>query len=310
MKGGDNGSDLSRCQKRERRTMMKKIATLVITIATVMALCASLGGGCAPKAKPSEVEELRAQIQQLNSRLVAAVAHSEKAAAQLNYLTGELVSTKAKYKELATLVPPAVEAKPVTIDAGKTALIIVDMQNDFLLLGGKLGPTTEAGAKACAEYTSRIKALLDKCRGAGMPIVYTQDYHYEGDPEFAIWPPHCIVGTSGQEEVSELTPELGDYVLHKGGKTVSYDCFYASYKPNEMENTLKRLGVDTVIVTGTVSNICVYAAVVGCAQRGYETIVPKDCIISLAPSGERLALFQFSALYGVAVTQSDMITFK
>ncbi len=290
--------------------MLRKTSTLVVTIAIIMALCVGLGGGCAPEVKPSEVKELESQIQQLNSQLANAVAHSKKATAQLDYVTSELSSAKAEYKELGTLVPPDTESKPVTIDSGKTALIIVDMQNDFLLLGGKLGPTTEAGAKACAEYTSRIKALLDKCRGAGMPIVYTQDYHYEGDPEFAIWPPHCVVGTSGVEIVSELAPEAGDSIVRKGGKTVSYDCFFASHEPNEMENTLKKLGVDTVIVTGTVSNICVYAAVVGCAQRGYETIVPKDCILSLAPSGERLALFQFSALYQAVVTQSNMITFK
>jgi len=114
-----------------------------------------------------------------------------------------------------------------------------------------------------------------------MPVVYTQDYHHPDDPEFAIIPPHCVVGTSGQEEVLEITPQPGDYIVRKGGKTVAYDCFFASYEPNEMENTLASLGVDTVIVTGTVSNICVYCAVVGCAQRGYETIVPKDCIISL-----------------------------
>ena len=284
--------------------MLRKTSALVVTIAIITALSLGLAGGCAPEAKPS------AEVEGLKSQLAAAVAHSEKATAQLDYVTGELSSAKAEYKELGTLVPPAVEPEAVTIDPSKTALIIVDMQNDFLLLGGKLGPTTEAGAEVCAEYTSRIKALLDKCRDAGMPVVYTQDYHHEGDPEFAIWPPHCEVGTSGVEIVSELTPKSGDYIVRKGGKTVSYDCFFASHEPNEMENTLKKLGVDTVIVTGTVSNICVYAAVVGCAQRGYETIVPKDCILSLGPSGERLALFQFSALYGTAVTQSDMITFK
>jgi len=212
--------------------------------------------------------------------------------------------------EAEVLVPPYVESQSVTINPGKTALIIVDCQNDFLKLGGKLGPSDEAGADYCAEVVSHIKVLSDKCRVANMPIIYTQDYHQPNDPEFAIWPPHCLVGTSGQEEVPELTPQTGDYVLHKGGKTVSYDCFYASYKPNEMESELKSLGVDTVIVTGTVSNICVYCAVVGCAQRGYKTIVPRNCIASLTPAGERLALSQFSSLYAVTVTESDKITFK
>lgn len=283
--------------------MLRKTSTLIVTIGIITGLCVSLG--CAPAVKPQEVEQLRSQLE-------AMVAASQKIATQLDFMTTELASTKKKLAELEPLIIPAVEVKPVTIDPKKTALIIVDMQNDFLLLGGKLGPTTASGAKACAEYSSRIKALLDKCRGAGMPIVYTQDYHHKDDPEFAIWPPHCEVGTPGVEIVSELAPKAGDHIVRKGGKTVSYDCFFASHKPNEMEETLKKLGVDTVIVTGTVSHICVYAAVVGCAQRGYKTIVPKDCIISLPfwPFGERLALFQFSHLYKVAVTESGKISFK
>lgn len=271
---------------------MKKTAMPVI-VATliVLVLCASLAGGCVSKVKPSPSKT--AEAKQLRSQLTA--------------MKAKYKDLKTKYDELKTLVPPAVEAKPITIDAGKTALIIVDMQNDFLKLGGKLGPSKAAKAKHNAKIISYVKALLDRCRNAGIPVIYTEDYHHPDDPEFAIWGPHCVVGTSGQKVVSELSPKPGDHIVRKGGKTISYDAFYASYKPNEMEDTLKRLGVDTVIVTGAVSNICVYADVVGCAQRGYETVVPRDCIVSLSPAGERLALYQFSALYRVAVTQSDML---
>jgi len=68
--------------------MLRKTSTLVVTIAIIMALCVSLGG-CAQKAKPS------AEVEALKSQLAAAVAHSEKATAQLDYLTTELSSAKA-----------------------------------------------------------------------------------------------------------------------------------------------------------------------------------------------------------------------
>ncbi len=283
---------------------MKRGQKIIISLISVLVMATLLASGCIPMPAPTPTTP------------PAWVTQKEKLETQLNYLTGELASAKAELKkakaelaEMKSLVPPYVESKPVTIDPGKTALIIVDMQNDFLKLGGKLGPTDAKGAQYCATIISHVKALLDRCREAGMPVIYTQDYHYPDDPEFAIWPPHCEVGTPGVEIVPELAPEPGDYIIRKGGKTVSYDCFFASHEPNEMENVLKKLGVDTVIVTGTVSNICVYAAVVGCAQRGYKTIVPRDCIASLAPYGERLALNQFSALYRVIVTESKLIRF-
>jgi nicotinamidase-related amidase len=279
------------------------MSKLIVIMGIITSLGISLG--CPPAVRPQEIEALKSQLE-------AAVAASERAQAQLDFMTKEFAETRKELVALKPMVVPTVEVKPVTIDPRKTALIIVDMQNDFVLLGGALGPKTAAAAKANAGYISRIRALLDKCRAAGMPIIYTQDYHYENDPEFAIWPVHCLSGTWGVEIVSELAPKPGDYIVRKGGKTVAYDVFFASYKPYEMENTLKKLGVDTVIVTGTVSHICVYATVVGTAQRGYRTIVPKDCIISLPfwPFGERMALFQFVHLYNVAVTESGKITFK
>jgi nicotinamidase-related amidase len=243
----------------------------------------------------------------------------EKLEAQLNFVTTELASVRAElgalkreYKELKTLVPPPVEVEPVTIDPEKTALMIVDMQNDFVKLGGALGPVDKAGEQANMEYVTRIRALLEKARDAGMPIIYTQDYHYPDDPEFALWGPHVLSGTWGVEIIPELAPKPGDIIVRKGGKFVSYCVWFASWEPNEMEKVLEELGVNTVIVVGTVSHICVYAAVVGSAQRGFSTIVPRDCILTLPfwPWGERFALFQFSALYAVTVTQSDMITFK
>ena len=112
--------------------------------------------------------------------------------------------------------------------------------------------------------------------------------------------------TWGQLEIPELTPDPDDIVVHKGGKTVSYDCFYATYKPGEMDEILAKLGADTCIVTGTVSNICVNAAVLGCAQRmpmGH-TIVPVDGIVSLPffPWTPATELHHWNAIYKVEIS--------
>lgn len=234
------------------------------------------------------------------------------------YNAGEAAG-KASLEELKSRIPPPAKIEEVSVDPTKTALVIVDMQNDFCCVGGKLGPTEKAGEEAIRAISLRIKSLKDTGKPKGMKIVYTQDYHYPDDPEFKIWGPHCVVEkvngvdkpTWGQLEVEELTPDADDLIIRKGGKTVSYDAFFASYKPNELEETLKGLGVDTCIVTGTVSNICVYCAVVGCAQRGYRTIVPVDGIVSLPfwPWTPAWSLFQWTTLYKVILTETGKIRF-
>lgn len=285
-----------------RRSFLKYAVTAVVA-GLVAGVGAGLGGYNAGKA---EAGKLEGQLESLRKEL-------SEAQSRVKELESQLKSLKAK-------IPPAVKVEEVSLNPAKTALIIVDMQNDFCKVGGKLGPTEKAGEEAITAIALNIRAVKDAGKPKGMKVVYTQDYHYPDDPEFKIWGPHCVVEkvggvdkpTWGQLEIPELAPDPDDPIVRKGGKTVSYDCFYASYKPNEMEETLAGLGVDTCIVTGTVSNICVYCAVVGCAQRGYRTIVPLDGIVSLPfwPWTPSWSLFQWTTLYKVSITETGKIRFK
>jgi nicotinamidase-related amidase len=86
----------------------------------------------------------------------------------------------------------------VRVDPARTALVVVDMQNDFVREGGgMLVPGAEATIPA-------IRALLELARAHGMWVVYTQDTHREGDPESRMWPEHARVGSWGWEIVDEL----------------------------------------------------------------------------------------------------------
>ncbi|RLI29554.1 MAG: hypothetical protein DRO46_02290 [Candidatus Hecatellales archaeon] len=233
----------------------------------------------------------------------------------------KIAELQSQVEDLRKKIPPPVEIQEVTINPAKTVLIIVDMQNDFCKVGGALGPQDKAGEQAITNVALKIRELKERGKAKGMKVIYTQDYHYENDPEFKIWGPHCVVKkengvdkpTWGQLEIPELTPDPDDIVVHKGGKTVSYDCFYATYKPGEMDEILAKLGVDTCIVTGTVSNICVNAAVLGCAQRmpmGH-TIVPVDGIVSLPffPWTPATELHHWNAIYKVVISETGKIKF-
>src|SRR5205085_1519071 len=88
----------------------------------------------------------------------------------------------------AVEVPEYEVQDDVQLDPERTALIVVDMQNDFVSEGGSLvGPDAK-------DTIPRIQSLLELARGSGMRVVYSQDTHDEGDPEWKIWPEHARRG--------------------------------------------------------------------------------------------------------------------
>lgn len=186
-------------------------------------------------------------------------------------------------------VAPRVEVAPET-----TALLIVDMQNDFVDPRGAL---CVAAAAATVPAIARLRAFA---RTHGMPVVYTQDWHGEEDPEFAIWGRHAVAGTWGAEIVPALEPGPQDLVVRK----LRYDAFYDT----PLEQELRRRGADTLVVAGTVSNICVLHTAGSAALRWFGLVVPVDAISALTEFDQRAALRQISFLYrGVLVGSGDVV---
>ena len=135
------------------------------------------------------------------------------------------------------------------------------MQNDFVKEGGKLVVPT------AKDTVPAIRKLLDLARQHGMFVAYTQDTHLPNDPEFPIWGEHCLIGTWGWEIVDELKPQPNELVVQKR----RYDGFYGT----TLEHDLRVAGVDTLIVTGTVANICVLHTAGSAALRWLKVIVLK-----------------------------------
>ena len=98
-------------------------------------------------------------------------------------------------------LPKKLELEKVRLKPGETALLVIDVQNDFANPLGKLY------ARGAEKIIEPIKNLIGKARGAGATIIYTQDWHVKGDPEFEIWGEHALAGTWGAEIVDELKPE-------------------------------------------------------------------------------------------------------
>ncbi len=194
-------------------------------------------------------------------------------------------------------VPSYPVAEQVVLDPRRTAVVVVDMQNDFVKPEGKL---YVAAAQRAVEPIAR---LLERARAAGVFIIYTQDLHGEDDPEYQIWGEHVKAGTWGAEIVAELAPRPGDEVVQKP----RYDAFYAS----RMEDVLHaRPEIDTLVITGTVTNICVLHTAGSAALRWYKVVVPKDAVAALNEFDQEAALHQIDFLYKGTITTVDAISFR
>lgn len=167
-----------------------------------------------------------------------------------------------------------------------TALVIVDVQNDFADPDG--GLSVPGGASVIPV----INAEIALATAAGALVVATQDWHPEVTPHFArdggIWPVHCVAGTWG----AELHPELalpGDATrIHKGangedgysGFTMR-DPTTGETLPTELESMLRGRGIARVVVVGLATDYCVKATALDAARLGFETLTLTDAIAAV-----------------------------
>lgn len=176
----------------------------------------------------------------------------------------------------------------VCLDPARTALVVIDMQNDFVKRGGSLlVPEAEATIPA-------IDRLLGIARASRMRVVYSQDTHREGDPEWEIWPEHCREGSWGWEIVAELAPRGDDTVLRK----VRYDVFYDT----PLDHLLRLWSIDTLVICGTIANISVQYAAASAALRWYAVVIAHDAISALEPFDLEATLRQTAFAFAGQVT--------
>ncbi len=181
-------------------------------------------------------------------------------------------------------VPEISYKEEVTLAAGKTALIIVDMQNDFVKPEGNLY------VEAAQATVPHIQGLRQAANEAGVHVAYTQDTAMAGDPEFDIWPEHCLQGTWGWQIIDELAPGPDDLVCVKN----RYDGFYDSW----LDHFLTRIWrIEDVVIVGTVSNICVAHTAASAGLRWLHIVMPANGISALTEFDQALTLRQASSLY-------------
>ena len=187
----------------------------------------------------------------------------------------------------------AAEPWDFVFDPAHTALLVIDMQNDFCAIGGychaymaKKGLGDEAIA-LLREPIEPLSEVLDACRSAGVLVVYTVEAHH---PDLNDVPHNKMEGTinvgapigsegplgrllirgeQGSEVVEELAPREGERVLHKPGK----GAFFAT----ELDHILRNNAITHLLITGVTTDCCVLGTRMEARDRGYHTVQLEDC---------------------------------
>ncbi|WP_433793785.1 cysteine hydrolase family protein [Actinoplanes sp. CA-252034] len=201
---------------------------------------------------------------------------------------------------------PTVDARPTSFDfdLDTTALLVIDMQRDFLLPGG-FGESLGNDVSQLRRTIAPLESLLAAWRATGMPIIHTREGH---KPDLSDCPPAklkrgpmigqagrfgrvLIRGEYGHDIIDELQPLDGEIVIDKPGK----GAFYAT----ELSETLEKNGITSLVVTGVTTEVCVHTTVREANDRGYECLVPADCVGSYFPEFQQVGLEMIAAQGGI-----------
>jgi nicotinamidase/pyrazinamidase len=184
----------------------------------------------------------------------------------------------------------------------RTALVVVDVQNDFADPSGSL--SVPEGDKVVPVVNEEIR----RARAAGALVVYTQDWHPPSTPHFAkdggTWPVHCVQETWGAAFHPDLEVVPDAPVVRKGtGGEDGYSGFTVAdprsgeRTATELDAVLRERGIARVVVVGLATDYCVKATALDARARGYETIVLRDAVraVNLSPGDDERAFAEMRA---------------
>ncbi|KQO97169.1 isochorismatase family cysteine hydrolase [Methylobacterium sp. Leaf91] len=199
------------------------------------------------------------------------------------------------------------EPADLGFDPATTALVIIDMQRDFLEPGG-FGETLGNDVSLLLAAVAPCRSVLAAARRTGMLVVYTREGHLpdlsdappakleRGEPTARIGAPGpmgriLIRGEPGHDIVPDLAPSAGEIVIDKPGK----GAFYAT----ELGAVLAERGIATLLVCGVTTEVCVHTTIREGNDRGYRCVALADCCASYFPEFHRIGLEMIKAQGGI-----------
>jgi len=184
-------------------------------------------------------------------------------------------------------------------DPATTAVVVVDMQNGFCAPDGSLyAPGSEAAIDPVAD-------LVDRAHEANAPVIYTRDVHPPDQfddahyyDEFDRWGEHVLEGSWEAEIVDELPVDDADHIVTKH----TYDAFYQT----ELEGWPRSHSIDTLLLCGTLANVCVFHTAGSAGLRDFKPVLVEDALGYIEEGHREYAVDHSEFLYGEATTREEI----
>jgi nicotinamidase-related amidase len=202
---------------------------------------------------------------------------------------------------------------PLLVNTKLTAMLLIDMQRDFLEPGG-FGETLGNDVSLLRRTIEPCQDVLKAARDVGLSVIHTREGHR---PDLTDAPPSklargkletgigddgpmgriLIRGEIGHDIIPELAPNLGEPIIDKPGKGAFYE--------TDLHLILQNRGIKTLIVCGVTTEVCVHTTVREANDRGYECLVLEDCVGSYFPEFQRVGIEMIKAQGGIFGWVSD-----
>jgi len=185
----------------------------------------------------------------------------------------------------------------ISLDAARTAVLVVDMLNEFCKEGGAMVlPGSE-------RLYAPQKMVIATARERGVPVIWVVDCHREKlrrDREWLKRAPHCVEGTWGAEIVPDLEPKKEEMRIQKHR--------YSGFFQTDLDLVLKDLACEQLVIFGVVTNICVRSTVHDAFFNGYEVVVPEDCCAATGPREQESSLYDIATHFGTVSDAASVVS--
>lgn len=183
-----------------------------------------------------------------------------------------------------------------TLDPARTALVVVDMINEFCKPGGAMVlPGYEALMPA-------QQALIARARALDIPVIFVIDSHRKNmrrDREWAKRTPHGVEGTWATEIIEDLAPQPDDIRVIKHR--------YSAFFQTDLDLVLKDMLIEQIVVFGVVTNICVRSTVHDAFFLGYDVVVPSDACAATGPREQVSSLYDIATHFGTVAATAQVV---
>lgn len=206
---------------------------------------------------------------------------------------------------------------PLMLDLAYTALLVIDMQNDFCTLGG-WADCKGFDVSQTQQPIKPLQTLLQSLRQTAITIIHTREGHR---PDLSDCPPHKLArskkqnaeigsegamgrlltrGSKSHDFVDELQPMAGEIVLDKPGK--------GAFVATDLDLILRQRGIRTLLLTGVTTECCVHTTLRTANDLGYECLLLEDCCASLKPEFHRVSVEMTQTIFGWVTTSRQLLT--